>query len=213
MARSTNPPDPGLFPKLSDDARRQSREETLAQAPEPGDIWVFAYGSLMWNPCFEPAERAPARLDGYERRFNFWTVVARGTPERPGLGLGIEAAAGECHGIAYRLHSDRLEEEGEAIWEREMYSGVYRPRWLSIDTDAGARPALAFVTVPGHPQYAPGLTLDEQAEIIARAHGKYGPCSEYLAGVVREMSRLGVREPELERLKEKVDALCRDVNP
>ena len=124
------------FAPLTDEVRAASRAETFARRPGDGPVWVFAYGSLMWRPCFEAAERRTGTIAGYRRSFCFWTMVSRGTPDRPGLGLGIEAAAGaRCHGMVYRLSDERLEEDLAALWDREMFGGVYVPRWVDVALD------------------------------------------------------------------------------
>jgi cation transport protein ChaC len=204
------------FAPASDEVRAASRRGTFAARPAAGPVWVFAYGSLMWRPCFEAAERRTGTVAGYRRSFCFWTMVSRGTPERPGLGLGLEpAAAATCHGIAYRLAEDTLERDLTALWDREMYGGVYRPQWVEVALDApdvGARPvasAVAFVADPAHPQYCPPLTLDQRAEIIAGAAGKHGPCADYLEDTVRHLAGFGRVEPEIAALRDRVRALRR----
>jgi len=91
------------FEELSDADRKASLQAMLAERPDSGEVWVFAYGSLIWRPCFEYAERLKATLAGYRRRFSVWTLIARGTPAAPGLALALEEGDGACHGVAYRL--------------------------------------------------------------------------------------------------------------
>jgi cation transport protein ChaC len=198
-------PPAGGFPVLSDADRRANLEATLSLAPDPDDLWVFAYGSLMWRPAFEPAAEAWAALPDHRRAFCFWTVVARGTPERPGLGLGLlEAAGSRCTGSIQRVPRRGRDAALWALWQREMYSGIYAPSWVEVAVDGGTRPVLAFVADPSHPQYAGPLEPEAQAAIIARATGKYGPCHEYLARTVESLEQLGVSEPELEALLARV---------
>ncbi len=194
------------LPQLTPEQRTASIRRTLASAQGEA-IWVFAYGSLMWNPCFSHERRVPAKLTGYQRAFCFWSVLARGTPEAPGLGVGLLGAGGICAGIAYRLEASDLDASLQAIWDREMSSGIYRPTWVSVDTDRGQLPAIAFVIDPSHPQYAPPMPADRQAEIIAAARGKFGPCHEYLSTMLEHLAELDVREPELESLMEGVREL------
>ena len=190
------------------------REAAMAQRPA-GPVWVFGYGSLIWNPAFEPAERRRAVLHGYRRAFCFWTVSARGTPERPGLGLGLEAAPGaRCGGVALRIAGATEAADIERLWAREMYSAVYQPAWVPVfaaeapdEPDPEPLTALAFVIDPAHPQYCPPLGADRQARIIAGAAGKFGPCADYLADMVAHLAEAGEPDAELEMLLERVRRL------
>ena len=191
-----------------------SRAAAMERRPA-GPLWVFGYGSLIWNPAFEPAERRRAVLHGYRRAFCFWTVSARGTPERPGLGLGLEAGPGaRCGGIAFRIAGATEAADLERLWAREMYSAVYRPAWVALhpagapdETDPAPLAALAFVIDPAHPQYCPPLGADRQARIIAGAAGKFGPCADYLAETVAHLAEAGEPDAELETVLEKVRRL------
>ena len=198
----------GPFAELSDAARDRGRRETLAGLSTGDPLWVFGYGSLLWRPPFEPQARLPASVSGYRRRFRIWTVKARGTPACPGLGLGLEPGDGGCDGVALRLSSRGRDAALEALWEREMLTGIYAPRWLEIATAEGSLIALAFVVDPAHPQYAGPLPIEQQAERIATAAGELGPCREYLASTVATLASLGIREPYLERLTSLVQAYC-----
>jgi len=141
---------------LSDAERDADRARMMALAP-PGPVWIFAYGSLMWRPCFDAVETLRATLHGWRRRFNFWTMVARGTPEHPGLGLGLEPGEGaDCVGLACRTPDDAEAREAalHALWAREMHGGVYESLWVEVETAEGVIPAITFVVDPSHPQYA-----------------------------------------------------------
>ena len=204
--RPVSPPEsPGVpLRPLSDEARRRSLADTLAAGPGAGPVWLFAYGSLMWSPCFGFDAQITATLEGYRRAFNFWSVVARGTPEAPGLGLGLEPG-GACRGILYRLSESRRESDLEAIWAREMLSDVYMPRWLPVATPDGARMALCFVTNPAHDFYTGMQEQDTAARLIARATGTKGRCRDYLAETVAALARHGLADPELNELLALVD--------
>ncbi len=157
---------------------------------------------MMWDPLFEPVDRCTATLVDYRRSFCVWSLVSRGTPERPGLALGLEARPGaECRGIALRLKLESAETELEATWRRELYTAIYQPKWLDVATDAGAVAAIAFAVDPGHPQHAAGLGPRETAAIISAAVGENGSCREYLANTVRELSALGCAELHIEALE------------
>ncbi|MCY4395878.1 MAG: gamma-glutamylcyclotransferase [Rhodospirillaceae bacterium] len=203
----------GRPPVLDDAARIASRHATMKRRPA-GPVWVFGYGSLIWNPGFAPAESRHALLAGYHRAFCFWTMSARGTPERPGLGLGLEAKAGaNCRGIAMRIDPETEAQDLEMLWGREMYSGVYRPVWVTLTPTAHGPAenapftALTFIADPDHPQYCPPLSDAQKARIIAGAAGKFGPCADYLANVVTHLAASGEPDAELEALLEMVREL------
>ncbi len=198
---------PGLeYRPLSPQRRAAVLEETLAKAPEPNCVRVFAYGSLMWNPSFEPLESVPARVEGYERHLCILTVRARGTPEFPGLGPALVPGEGGCRGIAYRLNQKTLSKDLDALFEREMHTGIYRPTWIEAEVGEGRHSALTFVVDTTHRQYCGRLGLDERVGLIADASGSYGSCRDYLANMVSALARIGGAEPELEELLKRVDA-------
>jgi glutathione-specific gamma-glutamylcyclotransferase len=197
------------LPPLSVEERAQSLAQIRAAAPQGDPIRIFAYGSLIWDPCFAFEAAETAVLGGFRRAFNFWSVLSRGTPERPGLGLGLERG-GSCRGVLFRLAGSNLEADLDALWKREMYSAVYAPRWLRVDTPAGPRSAIAFVTNTGHGQYAGGLDTETVARIVAGASGENGPCRDYLAATVDALARHGIDDPALSALRAIVDNHKRD---
>lgn len=196
------------FVHMSPDEKHQSLMETRAGRPKDEPMWVFGFGSLMWNPCFDFDIKAPAVLKGYDRKFHIWTTRARGTPDNPGLGLCLEDCSGACRGVAFRLVEDDVEAAWERLWEREMGSGIYRPVWVSVESeDYGSVVALTFVVNREHPHYAGPMPSDRMADIMAGAKGSYGLCRDYLAGTIDEMRKLNVADPELEDLLNRVDAI------
>lgn len=163
------------------------------------DIWVFGYGSLMWNPGFDHVESRPALLHGWHRSFCVFSHRYRGTPERPGLVLGLDRG-GSCRGVAYRIARARAEEVLDYLWDREMVNGVYTPRVLRPVTPDG-RPACHVFTVDrSHYQYAGGLDDDEMVRLIRQGVGKGGHNREYLANTVRHLDQLGIGDGPLHRL-------------
>ena len=114
---------------LSSEEREASLKTALARYQPGEEVWVFAYGSLMWNPAIEFAEAQPCKVEGWRRSFCFWVPLGRGTPELPGLMLALERG-GACEGIAYRLAPDRVRSELAILWNREMLAGVYQPQWV-----------------------------------------------------------------------------------
>jgi cation transport protein ChaC len=201
------------IPKLSDKqhllpkhVQQRMLSETKAGRPD-GPLWIFAFGSLMWNPGFEFDISDTAILPGWERKFHIWTTVARGTPERPGLGLCLKRGDTECKGIVYRLLPKNEEKDWEELWFREMNSGVYQTLWTDVETENhGSIKALTFVADTDHPQHVGPLPIDVMAEIMVGACGRYGRCRDYLAGTVEEMEKLGVIDLHLNELLEKVDS-------
>ena len=194
----------GPFPPLSPAVRARSLRETLAAAPRPDAIWVFACASLIWRPCFKASARRNAYLPECRRAFCVWTVEARGRPERPGLGLGLEEGGPGCHGVALRVPRARVRESLRRLWEREMRTGVYAPRWRSAHVARGRQAVLAFFADPGHPQYAGGLGDEARAACIARARGVLGSCLEYLERTVEALEAAGIADPELARMLARV---------
>ena len=176
-----------------------------AAAREAEDLWVFAYGSLVWNPGFEPAERRPACLRGFRRAFAMRSIHHRGTEEAPGLVLALDYEEGAaCDGLALRVRTEEARKVMEALRERELISSAYLERRVRLDTDRGEIVAVAFVVDREHPQYAGGLPEDVQAEIIARARGGRGPNDEYLHKTARALHDAGIGDAALDRLSEKV---------
>ncbi len=168
---------------------------------DDGPLWVFAYGSLIWNPGFEPAERRLAVLRDFRRSFCMRSIHHRGSEARPGLVLALDFEEGAaCHGLALRAAPG--EEPGvlAMLRERELISSAYVERAVRLDTDAGPLGAVAFVMAREHPQYAGGLPLEVQAEVIARSEGGRGRNDAYLFNTVAALGDLGIEDEELARL-------------
>ena len=163
------------------------------------DVWVFAYGSLMWNPGFDHIEAQPALLHGWHRSFCVYSHRYRGTPECPGLVLGLDRG-GSCRGMAYRIARSRALEALDYLWDREMVNGVYTPRILRPKTPGGRPTSHAFTVDRGHYQYAGGLPDHEMVRLIRQGVGKSGHNLEYLANTVRHLDELGISDGPLHRL-------------
>ncbi len=174
-------------------------ERDRLQPPAGQDFWVYGYGSLMWHPGFPHLEVRKARLRGYHRRFCVYSVRYRGTPERPGLVLGLDRG-GSCMGLAYRVPAAEGEAVMDYLYEREMITGVYIPRWVTVQTGEGDLAAATFVVDPAHPQYAGRLSVSETAELIVQGYGQRGPCGEYLENTVGHLEALGIDAGWLKRL-------------
>src|SRR3954453_18111611 len=159
-------------------------------------VWLFAYGSLMWNPEMPFAERRPALLRGWHRSFCLYSRDYRGTPERPGLVLGLDRG-GSCHGIAYRLPPDRLAQSLDRIWAREMTGRVYEMRRVALRTAAGTVRGHACVVRRESPDYAGRLSVEDAARLLAVAVGGRGTGREYLANTVSHLAELGIHDAVL----------------
>lgn len=170
------------------------------------DLWIFGYGSLMWDPGFPHVECLPALIHGYHRELCIYSSRWRGTPQSPGLVLGLERG-GACRGVAYRIAAAHAERSLESLWEREMRRGVYQPRLLHARLPTRKARVLAFIANPLHPGYAGALPTERTAELIANCHGDRGPNVEYLARTLKHLADLGVRDHHLLR----VMAVVRDL--
>lgn len=175
-------------------------------------LWVFAYGSLIWDPGFAWSGRVRARLDGFHRSFCMRSIHHRGTEKAPGLVLALDTAEGaHCTGLAYEIAPEIADETLEYLRARELISAAYLETVQPIVLEGGQRiPAVAYVIDRAHPQYCGGLVLEEQAQIIARAVGGRGPNSEYLHRTASQLAELGLRDDQLEWLSERVSALTRN---
>ena len=170
------------------------------------DLWVFAYGSLMWRPGFEYLERRNARLMGAHRALCVYSFVHRGTPEKPGLVLGLDHG-GNCRGIAYRVAADKRTETIEYLRGREQVTLVYRESWRRVwldDDPHQAVHALCYVVDRGHRQYAGRLPLDRQLHFVRQGHGRSGPNRDYVLAAVKEFEAQGYRDAELHILAERL---------
>jgi len=169
-----------------------------------GDLWVFGYGSLMWSPGFRFREAAAATLHGYHRAFCVLSHHYRGTKERPGLVLGLDAG-GACKGRAFRVAPADRDRTVRYLMDREMISGVYRPKLHGVRLADGRQVlALTFVANRAHAQYAGKLSAGRIAAIIAMASGVNGANSVYLENTVRHLDELGIVEGPLHRIAERV---------
>jgi cation transport protein ChaC len=174
--------------------------------PNAEDFWVFAYGSLMWRPGFEFRERRNARLVGAHRSLCVYSFVHRGTPERPGLVLGLDRG-GNCRGVAYGVAAAKRDEIIEYLRAREQVTMVYREAWRTVwlDEDPTQRVrALCYVVNRGHEQYAGRLSLTEQMHYIRQGHGRSGANRDYVIATVKSLEELGYRDRVLHLLAERL---------
>lgn len=172
-------------------------------------LWVFGYGSLIWNPGFAVAERAIARLPGWHRSFCMWSIHHRGTVEVPGLVLALDALQGAiCQGVAFRAEPGTETATLLELRARELVSSAYLERVLPVDLADGRRiEAVTYVVDPTHAQYTGALALERQAEIIARARGGRGENCDYLWSTAAHLAELGIEDPDLTKLAARVRRL------
>jgi len=173
-------------------------------------MWVFGYGSLVWNPGFNIEERVIGTLPGYERSFCMRSVHHRGTDETPGLVLALDAHRTEfCVGVGLRVAETNEADVLAYLRERELVSSAYLERVLPLDLHDGRQvEAVTYVVDAKHEQYCGGVALEEQARIIAKAVGGRGPNTEYLYNTVAHLVELGIRDPDLEWLVERVKQIA-----
>ena len=185
--------------------------------PDPAhageDLWVFAYGSLMWRPDFPFVEQMEARLIGAHRALCVYSFVHRGTAERPGLVLGLDRG-GACRGIAYRVAVAQRIRTVAYLRRREQVTSVYRevirPVWLRRRPEERV-PALCYMVDRGHPQYAGRLALEQQLHHVRQGHGVSGANRDYVIATVTSLERLGYRETQLHQLAQMLGGHRSDV--
>ncbi|MDF3060854.1 MAG: gamma-glutamylcyclotransferase [Microvirga sp.] len=167
---------------------------------ESGDLWVFGYGSLMWRPGFPFLERRHAHLHGYHRALCVYSHVHRGTPERPGLVLGLDRG-GRCHGVAFRVAPEEAAETVQYLREREQVTAVYVERRLPVRLAGGETvAALAYVVDRGHPQYAGRLPQEDSLRLVRQGVGVSGANPDYVRSTHRHLLEMGVTDPVLAQL-------------
>ncbi|SFD92844.1 cation transport protein ChaC [Paracidovorax konjaci] len=174
-------------------------ERALAEWGGQDDLWIFGYGSLIWRPDFEYEEQRPARVHGWHRALRMWSRVNRGTPERPGLVLGM-FSGGSCRGMVFRVAQAHARQVMVNLWQREMPTGVYDPRWLPCITPQGTVRALAFTLSRSSPNHTGELPEEEYRRIFAEAAGRYGTTLDYAQATYDGLRSLGIEDRALARL-------------
>lgn len=196
-------------PLLSEAELAASLDATLRARADGGEldapVWLFAYGSLLWNPCVTVTGQCLARLHGYHRDFRLRLDYGRGSPECPGLMLGL-TAGGSCRGAAIRVGGSHPRRELHLVWRRELLTGVYRPRWVRLAGPDGPLHAIAFVVDTSHPCYQGRIDEAGIVEYLATGHGLLGSCAEYLDNTVEALDARGIHDRRLHRLRRALDA-------
>jgi glutathione-specific gamma-glutamylcyclotransferase len=175
----------------------------VSVGPGQQTLWVFAYGSLMWQPGFPYVEARRARLEGYHRAFCIYSLHYRGTQQRPGLVLGL-ARGGTCEGIAFRVADEDSDAVRAYLHARELIYGVYREARLPADLVGEGQSrrinVLTYIAEPGHPSFAGDVSFERRSAVIRAARGKAGSNLVYFVATLRKLRELGIRQADLERL-------------
>ena len=196
-----------LGPHLLTDAElEESVWQILEQAETDADCWLFGYGSLVWNPLFQFEEKRVVTTHGYHRSFCLWSRINRGTPDRPGLVLGLDRG-GRCRGVAYRIGADKVENELRLIWRREMLLGAYIPRWVKVSDGERQFRAITFTINRNGAAYAGRLPPQTIIERLMTCRGRMGPGIDYLVHTVEALRAHGIEDSHLQELCELAHAL------
>src|SRR5262245_3674137 len=201
-------PDPGAprgFEPLTDEDYDQHRTALLASHSKDADLWLFAYGSLIWKPACEVDGQRHALLRGWHRKFCLRLLRFRGSPDCPGLLMTLDRG-GSCRGVAQRIPARHVEERLDQLLRREtsVKPVSNMPRWVGIETDMGRQRAIAFAINRKGPTYSGPHTLEQTADILAKACGHWGSGAEYLMHTVAHLEDLGIHDRYLWKLQELV---------
>ena len=205
---------PGEHRIMSDDVRDQMVADTLSRAPSKSEFWVFAYGSLIWNPAIEYEEKIKCILPGYHRSFCFWTVLGRGCEDQPGLMMGLEPG-GECNGIAYRLNNENLHTEVDILFRREMISYIYKPTWTTAHCVPNGNgngngnktiDVLTFVVDEQNERFCDDIDEQTLIHAIATAAGPLGRNCDYLYQLMEHLEEIGFTDQSMSDIANKVRA-------
>ncbi len=181
------------------DVSQRSLKAALKTWGGQGDIWVFAYASLIWRPEFEEAERRPARVYGWHRTLKMWSTLNRGTPQVPGLVFAL-LPGGSCQGMAVRMRQENVSKDLPALWSREMPGAVYEPRFLKCATAMGAVSALAFTLAPDSPECCGELSPERIDAIFKTASGRFGSTRDYAVQTYQSLKANGIDDSALHAL-------------
>ncbi|WP_353682907.1 gamma-glutamylcyclotransferase [Mesorhizobium sp.] len=187
-------PPPGNGRQTPDSYYEETAENIMASLPPSGELWIFAFGSLLWKPGAEFGERRSGRIHGWHRAFCLgWDRGVRGNPENPGLMLSLDRG-GQCAGAALRVHAEGAKDNLLAVLRREP---PIPPRWVKVVTAEGPVQAIAFVNDRNSHFYISGLSHAEIADVLSKAHGRNGSMAEYLHNTVVHLETLGIHDRHL----------------
>ena len=199
LARARQLMPPGMA-MLSDAEIEADLDATLTRRAPGEDVWLFGYGSLMWNPAIEFSERRGGVVHGWHRRFCLGLHGGRGSPDNPGLMLALERG-GRCAGMLFRIPAPDARAELLLAWRRERFTDAYHSRWVTAMTSDGPVRAVTFVANRAHLRYAGRLDEAVVAARLASANGVLGSCAAYLAETLNALQSVGLRDRTLERLQ------------
>ena len=182
----------------SDEYKIKQKDELIEKSPGE-TIWIFGYGSLLWNPAFDYEKREIGILYGYHRRFCFWSKIGRGTPQKPGMMLGLDRG-GSCKGVLLGVSRDKAYEELTSVFMRELTGVTYHAKLLRVLTKEGPVEAITFVSNPLSLHYVEKQRIEDTAKYIAQGEGHLGPCYHYLFNTVEHLEDLGIHVPDLKKL-------------
>jgi cation transport protein ChaC len=189
----------------TDEEMARLLENILASHDPAEDLWVFGYGSLIWNPAIHYVERRPVLVRGLHRRFCLKMFMGRGTPETPGLMLALDHG-GAVKGVAFRIAAAAVRAELGLLWQREMYGGAYHASWVKGQgADGTVIRAVTFVINRSHPRYLKEISLEQTAALIATGCGDLGTCREYLENTISHLRDLGLEDTGLNRIKKAIE--------
>ena len=190
--------------RMSDDQRATLVDQTLAALGD-SKLWVFGYGSLIWNPALNFEEQRRCSIKGFEKKFCFWTTLSRGTVECPGLMMGL-VEGGSCNGVAFRIDAKNAATELDVLFRREMSHYIYKPTWIEAQCIETNKPfkILTFVVDKENHRFVDSLSINDIVRTIATAQGPLGRNCDYLFQLSEKMNELGFEEPELEDLVARV---------
>ena len=175
-------------------------EAVLREHGSARDLYVFGYGSLMWNPAMDAVHARVARVQGWHRSFCLRTLFGRGTLQEPGAMLGLDRG-GACHGLLFRIEAAKVRSELRLLWRREMFPGAYDARWVPAAAGASALRALTFVVNRRHERYIGGHPMPDIARLICTGKGVLGSSRAYFDATLQTLDRLGIRDAGMERLR------------
>ncbi|PCI41159.1 MAG: gamma-glutamylcyclotransferase [Rhodospirillaceae bacterium] len=173
-----------------------SLDPSMTNEDSPPDLWVFGYGSLMWNPGFRYKEKLSGQIDGFHRSLCILSTSYRGTPDNPGLVLGLDEG-GTCEGLAFCIAPENIEAAITYLDDREQINQVYCPVHVDVALEDGrVINACTFVARKSHDQYV-NFPIDKQAQLVARGHGDRGSALDYLSSTIERFDNFGFDEQEL----------------
>jgi len=188
---------------VTHEERDASRAAAIKHLKPGTPVWVFGYGSLMWNPAIYVAATERAQIFGYHRSFCLNLIFGRGAPNNPGLMLGLDSG-GSCVGLAHKIAPEHVESELEILWMREMIGMGYAPKWLTAKCEGGAREVLTFVANKENERYIGPQPLKAAAKRIAKSEGILGRNRDYLYNTIKHLDEFGIGDGPLHRLEAEV---------